>query len=162
MIRNIVKILIAISFLFTTGNASDIDVNKLLHQAKENSKKILIFVHSPNCSYCRRMVSQNFQDKNILNILKNHFILLDIDIREEGTVVYKEFRGDKKAFADHIGAVAVPATLFMDQKSEVVYSFIGYKNIDEFLIELKYVTSKSYKKVSIEEFSENLEFKKDE
>ncbi len=160
--QNIVKILIAISFLFTAGNTSDIDVNKLLLQTKENSKKILVFVHSPNCSYCRRMVSQNFQDKNILNILKKHFILLDIDIREEGIVVYKEFRGNKKEFADYIGAIAVPATLVMDQKSKVVYSFIGYRNKDEFLIELKYITSESYKKVSIEEFSENLEFKKDE
>ena len=156
------KILIAISFLFTIGNASDIDINKLLYQSKENSKKILIFVHTPNCSYCRRMVSENFQDKNVLNILKKYFILLDIDIREEGMVVYKEFRGNRKAFSDHIGAVAVPATLFMDQKSEVVYGFIGYRNIDEFSTELKYVTSKSYKNISIEEFSESLEFKEDE
>ena len=160
--QNIVKILIAVSFLFTMGNTSDIDVNKIVLQAKKESKKILIFVHSPNCSYCRRMVSQNFQDKNILHVLKKHFILLDIDIRKEGTVVYKEFRGDRKSFADHIGAVAVPATLFMDQKSEVVYGFIGYRNIDDFLTVLKYVTTTSYKNISIEAFSEDLEFEKDD
>lgn len=162
MMQNIVKILIAISFLFTMGNTSDIDVNKIVLQAKKESKKILIFVHSPNCSYCRRMVSLNFQDKTVLDTVKKHFILLDIDIHEEGTIVYKGFSGDRKAFADHIGATAVPATLFMDKTSEVVYGFIGYRNIDEFLTELKYVTTKSYKSISIEEFSENLEFEKDE
>lgn len=160
--QNIVKILIAVSFVFTMGNTSDIDVNKIILQAKEESKKILIFVHSPNCSYCRRMVSQNFQDKNILDAVKKHFVLLDVDIHEKGTVVYKEFRGDRKAFAEHIGAVAVPATLFMDQEGEVIYDFVGYRNMDEFLTELKYVTTRSYKNISVEAFSEDLEFEKDD
>lgn len=49
--QNIVKILIAVSFLFTMGNTSDIDVNKIVLQANKKSKNISIEVFSEDLEF---------------------------------------------------------------------------------------------------------------
>lgn len=160
--KNIFKILISISFAFSFLSADNIDVNKILTNTENSDKNILIFVHSPNCSYCRRMVSQNFKNITILAEIKKNFRVIFIDIQDKGIVTFNDFKGNKKEFANHIEAVAVPATVFMDKNGKTIYSFIGYRNIDEYLTELKYISNKSYKKMSIENFREKMEFESDE
>ena len=156
------KILISISFIFNLLYADNIDVNKILIETKNSNKNLLIFVHSPNCSYCRRMISQNFKSKTILSHIEKNFIAVFIDIHDNGKVTFNNFKGSKKEFADHIDSVAVPATTFVDKDGKIIYNFIGYRNIDEYLIELKYISSKSYKEISIESYREKIEFESDD
>ena len=160
--QNIIKILITLSFLFSFGYTSDIYINKVLIEAKQNNKQILFFFHINNCPYCERMLDENFKDKEVIKEIKKSFIVVDIHADRAGAVRYRDFKGSKKEFAKYIGAVAYPTTLFMDENRKIVHYTIGYRNIDEFLSELKYVGTKSYKTTNLETFTEDLEFKKDD
>ncbi len=160
--QNIIKILVTLSFLFSFGNASDIDVNKILEEAKQENKQILFFFHIPDCPYCKRMIDENFKNEEVLKEIKKSFIKVDIHTADSGTVTYKDFKGTRDEFAKYLGAVAFPSTLFIDSDKKIVHHTIGYRNIDEFLSELKYVGTKSYKTTTLETFTENLEFEKDD
>jgi len=49
----------------------------------------------------------------------------------------------------------------MNSEGEVIHRAIGYKNIDEYLAEMKYVSTKSYKTIDLESFNQKLEFEKE-
>ena len=160
---NLLRILIAISFLSTISYTNNIDVNKIIIQAKQKNKNLLFFVHHPKCGYCNKMLNESFKNKTILNEIKENFILIDIDISSSDVIIYKDSNMSMEDFAkNEISATNIPATIFSTPNENLLKVIIGYRNIDEFLSEIKYISSGSYKHISFEQFSEELEFNKDD
>jgi len=156
--KSLIKILFLIFTLHIFSMASDVNIDKAILQAKQENKQILIFFHMKYCGYCTKMVKENFKDKNILAQIKKNFIMLDIHIDHDDTVTFGDFKGTKKEFAKEINVNTYPATLFMDKYKKIVYRANGYKNIDEFMVLLKFISSQSYKKIDLETFTEENEF----
>ena len=152
----LVNMLFVIFSLVMVVNAANIDVNKKLSKLTE-SKHIMFFVHIPNCSYCKAMLDENLKNKEILDVINKNFVFINIYTKDEGIVSFKDFKGTYKEFSRYIGAVAYPATIFMDNSGKIIYRSIGYRNIKEQIREIKYISSGSYKKISLETFIENLE-----
>jgi len=144
-------------FVFTILNATNIDLDKIVEVAKKQNKQILIFHHIPGCSYCKAMLTENFKDRAILQEIDKHFIYVDIFTADKDIVKFRDFRGTHKDFSEYIGAFAYPATIFMDAEGKVIYRSIGYRNIDEYLSEIKYILTKSYKKMDLESYKTKLE-----
>ncbi|RLA81247.1 MAG: hypothetical protein DRG78_09540 [Epsilonproteobacteria bacterium] len=138
-----------------------IDIDKKVKQAQKEKKAIMFFFHIPRCPYCKSMIDENFHDKTILALIKENFILVDIYTANTKNVVLKRFKGSSKKFAQHIGATAYPATLFMDSNGKVFYKAIGYRNIHEYINEIKYITTNSYKKMELDEFIIKMEIEND-
>lgn len=161
--KNLFKIVIFILSLTIIVSANnDININDKIKLAKQQDKHIMMFFHIPYCPYCKRMLDENFKDTSLLKEIKKNFVLIDIYTGDDGIVTFNNFKGTKKEFSKHIGAFAFPATIFLDKNQKTVYKSIGYRNIQEHFVELKYVDSYSYKTTSLEEFSEKLEFEKDD
>lgn len=49
----------------------------------------------------------------------------------------------------------------MNNDGKVFYKAIGYRNIQEYIYELKYVITKSYKKIPLDEFIFKMEIEDD-
>lgn len=154
------KIVFLIMLAYFSTFAKDIDLDKIVTDTQKQDKQIMIFMHIPHCPYCERMEKENFQDKTTLQIIEKNFLFIDIDAGD--TITFKSKKSSHKKFAKSMEIPAFPSTLFMSQSGEVLYKSIGYRNTDEYLTEMQYISTKSYKLISLEKFAENLEFEKDD
>lgn len=154
---------ILLLFTITSLNAEQsVNIDQKLQNAQKEDKQLMVFFHIPYCPYCKRMLDKNFKDEKVLALIKENFILLDLFTADNDEIVFRDFKGSIKEFAKHIGAVAYPATIYLDTKGEVVFRSIGYRNIIEYIPELKYIASKSYKNKEFEEYKLELEMADDE
>lgn len=160
MLKNILKPLLLLLF-FSNAHSAEIDIDKLLQDAKNQNKHIMLFHHIPGCSYCERMLEENFKDQNLLKVINKNFIHVDIYTADKSMIKFKDFRGTHKEFSEHMGAVAYPATIFINTNKEVTHRAIGYRNIDEHFADITYISTKSYKTMNLESYIEKLEFEKD-
>ncbi|MEA3497789.1 MAG: thioredoxin fold domain-containing protein [Campylobacterota bacterium] len=160
MFKKLRKLLL-LFILFTFVNGSEVDLNKVLEQAKNQNKFILFFHHIPKCPYCSSMIDENFKDSKILEVINKNFIYVDIYTADTNTIRFKDFKGTAREFSKYIGAFAYPATLFMDAEGKVIHKAIGYRNIDEHIVDITYISTKSYKKMKFEAYKWKLDFEKD-
>ena len=160
--KQLTKISIILMVLVTFGYTQTVDLNTLMQKSAESQKKIMIFFHIPGCPYCTTMLKENFQDETTLKHIENKLLFLDIYTAKKDTYKLGDFQGDGKALAKHLGAFAYPSTIFLDQEGKVIYKAIGYRNIDEYLPILQYITTNSYKTKDLETFLMDLELEEDE
>ncbi len=124
--------------------ANDINLNKLVVEAKKTNKHILVFLHIPGCNYCLNMQEFTFDDEMVIAAIKKDFIFVDMNVRDEGLVTFDDFKVSKLKFAKEIGYPMYPSCLFFDQNGELVYDAVGYRDENRFLQILKFVSSKTY------------------
>ncbi|MEA2017580.1 MAG: thioredoxin family protein [Campylobacterota bacterium] len=147
--------------LFTFVNGADVDLNKVLEKAKNQNKFIMFFHHIPKCQYCKSMIDENFKDPKILKLINNNFIYVDIYTAGTNTIIFKGFKGTPSEFSKFIGAFAYPATLFMNSNGKVIHKSIGYRNVDEHIVDITYISTRSYKDMKFEAYKWKLDFEKD-
>lgn len=124
--------------------ANDINLDQLVVEAKKTNKHILVFLHIPGCNYCLNMQEFTFDDELVIAAIKKDFIFVDMNVRDEGVVIYDNFKVSKLKFAKKIGYPMYPSCLFFDKNGELVYDGVGYRDENKFLKILKFVSSKSY------------------
>jgi len=64
-----------------------------LEEAKRNSKPVFIYFHSRYCKVCKKLDATTFKDKKVIDILKNNYIVLLVDLSDksnEETTAIKE------------------------------------------------------------------------
>jgi thioredoxin-related protein len=124
--------------------ADDVNLDQLVVKAKNTNKHILVFLHITGCNYCLKMQEWTFDDDKVIEAIKNDFIFVDINVRDEGLVSFDNHKISKLKFAKEIGYPMYPSCLFFDQNGELVYDEVGYRDENNFLETLKIVSSKAY------------------
>lgn len=143
--------------LISSSYGVDINIDKLLQTAKKQNKHIMFFHHIPECPYCKAMLDENFKDATILKEISKNFVYVNVYTTNKGTIKFRDFEGTYKEFSKHMGAVAFPATIFMNGDGKVVYRAIGYRNIDEHFSEITYISTNSYKTIDLESYITKIE-----
>jgi len=129
-----------VSFTF----ANDVNLDKLVVEAKKTNKHILVFLHTTGCPYCERMIEFTFDDDDVSEKIKKDFIFVDMNVKDEGLVSFDNFKVSKLKFAKKIGYPMYPTCLFFDQNGELVYDEVGYRDEEKFLKTLQIVSTKAY------------------
>ena len=124
--------------------ANDIDLDKIVMDAKKTDKHILVFLHITGCTYCLKMQEWTFDDDKVIAALKKDFIFVDINVKDEGLVSFDNMKISKLKFAKEIGYPMYPSCLFFDQNGELVYDEVGFRDEETFLKTLHDVSSKAY------------------
>ena len=124
--------------------ANDIDLDKIVIDAKKTNKHILVFLHITGCTYCLKMQEWTFDDDKVIAALKKDFIFVDINVKDEGLVSFDNMKISKLKFAKEIGYPMYPSCLFFDQNGELVYDEVGFRDEEAFLKTLQEVSSKAY------------------
>mgnify|MGYP005664131479 CR=1 FL=1 len=137
--------------------AEEINLNDLANTAKSAEKKIFVFLHTTDCGYCDSMIMFTLDDENIRDVLKKKFLLVDINVKHDNTVIYRDFKGSGYDFAKHIGYNFYPSSVFIDGHNKIIYGQVGYVEEDDFLITLQYISSGAYERMGLEEFQEDLD-----
>jgi thioredoxin-related protein len=153
-----IKILIFIPYISILAMDIDFDIDKSIVDANKTAKHIMLFFHKDNCGYCERM-SFNLDRKEVLEAIDKDFVLLDINRDDDEIVVYQDFNGTNREFLKALDIDFYPTILFIDSsKNEIIYALLGYRDSEKLLNVLKYISSKSYKRVDFEEFKDELFF----
>jgi thioredoxin-related protein len=129
-----------VSILF----ADNIDLNKLASEAKKSHKHILVFLHITDCPHCIKMEEFTFDDSKVKQMIKKHFLFVNINVRDDGNVSWLTFKGNKMNFAKHIGYDMYPSSIFLDENAKVVFDEIGYRDEVKYLKTLQFVSNKMY------------------
>ncbi len=138
--RLVLTVLTVVSMTF----ANDIDLDKIVLDAKKTNKHILVFLHITGCTYCLKMQEWTFDDDKVIEAIKKDFIFVDINVRDEGLVSFDNMKISKLKFAKEIGYPIYPSCLFFDKNGELVYDEVGFRDETQFLKTLQDVSSKAY------------------
>ena len=152
---------IFISLLLSISlNASEVDyeLDKSSAIAKKEHKHVMLFLHKSYCGYCESM-SFLLEEDNVSKSIEKNFILLDINRDEDDeTVSYQGFKGTNREFLKELGIDFYPAMVFIDGNNKIIFNVSGYRTAKKIISILNYVSSKSYKKMSLEEFKTEEDF----
>jgi len=118
-----VKVLLITIALISTLFSAELDwpndYNKALEIAKKENKHVYMLITSESCRWCRKFEATTLQDEATLERLKSKYVLLHISRDRD----YMPSKFKKKR---------VPRHYFITQKGEVIYSFLGYWNAEDF------------------------------
>jgi thioredoxin-related protein len=124
-------------------NSSNIDWQpyiKGLDIAKAEDKPVFLYFHADWCTYCTKLKKTTFADKNVLNYLNDNFISITIDTDRE------------KKLANQWEIKGLPTLWFLKADNSKISSIPGYIGPDYFLNVLRYVRTKSYDKMTFQDF----------
>lgn len=125
-------------------NAADklicLDYETALQESKDSQRPLFIFFTSPWCYQCTEMERKVFQNKDIIAILNEQFLLVEVDISEE-----KKLKED--FLINH-----TPTSLFLDSHGKSIINLKGYIPTNRFRKLLRYVSEGHYKKAAFADF----------
>jgi thioredoxin-related protein len=150
-----IGILIFILPVASLSGEIDFDIDREVRDANISNKYIALFIHKDNCGYCERM--ELLLDKDdILKIINRNFVLLDIDRDEDDErVSYQGFKGTNREFIKALDIDFFPTLVFIDTKEDkIIHWELGYRDREKLLTLLEYISSKSYKTKSLEDFKD--------
>jgi len=108
-----------ISSLFASELDWSHDYKATLAQAQKENKDVYMLITSQDCKWCRKFESTTLQDKEMIKKLEKDYVLLHI-LREWDEI------------PEHFQSKRVPRHYFLTAKGEIIYSFLGYWNSEDF------------------------------
>ncbi len=100
----------------------DYDEKKILKDAKESKKAVIIEATSPTCYYCKKMKREVIDSKDIKDILSKNYILVEVNVDRSKLPfnLKKEYK--------HI----TPSFFFLSSSGEFIASYPGSWNKSDF------------------------------
>jgi thioredoxin-related protein len=111
-----------------------------------------------HCGWCHKMINDSLSDKTIAKIIKDKFIFVDIDVETSGNIIFENKAIEKIDFARKYKVWFYPTTIVFEDMKQI-QRVRGYRNKIKFLNIVKYLSSKSYRTMTLKEFIVDLEFK---
>ncbi len=131
---------------------SFLDFKEDASEAADEGKHTILFMSLNGCPYCARMLNETFVENRAL--MEKDFDTIGLNIRGDRMISTDgENEITEKQMARKMRVRFTPTTVFLDDKANTVLRINGYWDPAQFRVALAYVRSKSYKTMSISEFS---------
>ncbi|MFZ5571992.1 MAG: thioredoxin family protein [Thermodesulfobacteriota bacterium] len=111
-----------------------------LAAGEREDKKIFLHFYADWCRYCKIMQKETFTDPAVIQYLNEHFIAIKINSEQD------------KERAREYRVSGLPTTWFLSQSGEKIGNRPGFIPAKDLLSFLKYVSSNSYKTMSLKTF----------
>lgn len=108
------------------------DYDSALKQAKQENKDVYIFISSIYCKWCKKFESTTLQDEETLKNLKEKYVLVHLD-------------RDMDDFPEYFETKRVPRHYFVKPSGDIIHTFMGYWNAEDFASLLGDVDKKNIK-----------------
>ena len=120
---------------------SFLDLQDDLDDANENNKRIILYFHQDGCPYCKKLLDDNFSNKNIVEKMKQHYDLLEINMWGDKSIT--SISGavlSEKEFAKQMKVMFTPTLVVLDREGLPLFRMNGYYAPDKFLTVLDYLS----------------------
>ena len=151
-----VKFLLLLIIISVNLYGKNIDFNTLTKQAIQENKHLLVFFSITGGQFCKKMIEDSFNEIEMDDIEEN-FIFIPMNISRDDNVVYKDFKGTPKDFAHSFGIHNFPTFYFINKAKKIVFKVNGYRTKEQFDTILKYIRTKSYQTMSLDDYIAELD-----
>lgn len=134
---------------FNNGNcaASDQTIQWLPFEegmalSAQEGKKVFLHFYADWCKYCKIMQQETFADPGVIKVLQENFVSIKINSDQ-----------DKKRATEY-RVTGLPVTWFLTQDGEKIGNRPGFIPPKDFVAFLKYISTNSYKSMSLKTFLE--------
>jgi thiol:disulfide interchange protein DsbD len=113
--------------LFIQLHSTD-DLDRELAKAKAAGKAVLLDYYATWCTDCRRMEKATFSNPQVQKILREHFVMLQVDVEDPNNTKTEAIKKRYKIFGP-------PAMLFFDVNGKMRkdLNFYGFREPEEFI-----------------------------
>ena len=150
-----IRVFISLFIVTIFSFGADIELDQIVKDANKTDKPIIIFMHKDGCNFCEKMIF-DMEDKNISQKLKDDFIFVDINRDDDENISFEGYEGTNRDFLKKFGIDFFPTVIFLDGNGDGIYSIVGYRNPKKFMTILNYISTRGYKKMTFEEFEDEL------
>jgi len=126
-----------------------------LETAKNENIKVVINVYADWCPYCKQMHDHVYPSTEVADVMKDHFIMVYINIDSEEKVTYLDKTVTHAQFARALNSRSTPTTYFMKSDGEIIGHQPGLLSPEIFSGLLRYIASDAYLNQTFEEFSDS-------
>ena len=124
-------------------------------EAAEQGKRLILFFHQDGCPYCNALVERNFSQKDIVEKIREHFDVVELNIWGDRSVVSVDgIEFTEKEFSAEAGVQFTPTLLFYDERGDSVLKLNGYIPPKQFRVALDYVSGRHEAGMSYRDFVE--------
>lgn len=119
---------------------SFLDLREDVAEARASGKRVLLYFYQDGCPYCKKLLEDNFGQREIAEKTRRHFDVIAIDMWGDREVTGMDgMATTEKRFAEKMRVMFTPTLVFLDEKGDQVLRINGYYAPHKFDIALDYV-----------------------
>lgn len=160
-----------VSFVAPTNTSTTVEKEQInwitweeaIEQSETNPKKIFIDVYTDWCGWCKKMDKTTFVDEQVAKLINENFYAVKFnaeqkeDIEYNGHVLKYQSAGRRGihelAYSLLDGRASYPSYVYLDEQQRRITISPGYKYVQPFIKELKYIVGDHFQKIPFSEFS---------
>lgn len=132
---------------------------------RSKAKKIMVYVYTDWCRWCKKMEKVSFIDQSIIKMINDNFYAVKFDAEHKEDIVLFgttfKFVNDgtrgyhELAFSLLEGQLAYPAIVYFNEKMERILIAPGYVDVDELRVISNFIVGNYFLTTTFEEFKKN-------
>jgi thioredoxin-related protein len=127
-----------------------------LTTAQAEGKKMMVFLYTDWCPYCRRMMNEVHTDEAIIAYLNQHYTVAKLNSESTDPVQFRGMNTSQAALAGSFGTTGVPQTIFLNEKGEYITPVAGFVPAEGFITMLKYIAEDAYLEQNYQDYLSNM------
>ncbi len=131
---------------------SFLDLNEDIAEASENGKRLMIYFYQDGCPYCKKLLQDNFGQRDIAEKTRNNFDVVTLNIWGDRDVTLGDRVTTEKDFAESLKVMYTPTLIFFNEEGKAVLRTNGYYPPQKFDAALEYVLQRKDKTQSFREY----------
>ncbi len=133
---------------------SFLDLFEDIEDAADNNKRLLIYYYQDGCPYCKKLLEDNFSQREISDKTQKYFDVVSINLWGDKEVSVGDRSYTEKEFAEALKVQYTPTLLFFDENKKIVFRANGYYPPEKFSALLDYIGQKQETKTSYQDYIE--------
>jgi len=131
---------------------SFLDLFEDVGDAAENDKRLLIYYYQDGCPYCKKLIEDNFSQREIADKTQQYFDVVSINLWGDKEVTVGDKSYTEKAFAEALKVQYTPTLLFFNEENKIVFRANGYYPPEKFTALLDYIGKKQETEMSYQDY----------
>ncbi len=121
-------------------------------KAADQNKKLMVYVFTEWCSWCKKMEGEVFTDDRVADRLRESYIALAINAESNRKITFNRKEFTEKQLAQMLGVRGFPTTVFLASNAEQITLAPGFIPPDRFASVLVFIGDDHYQTMSWNDF----------
>ena len=134
------------------GSVAWLAWDQAMSDAQSQGKFIVVDVYTDWCHWCKVMDDKTYSDPAVAGLMKESFVAVKLNAERDNTVNFKGKAYTEMDLARNFGVSGFPTTMFLASDGAVIGKIPGYIEAPVFKQILEYLTSGSYKSMSLDQY----------
>ncbi len=135
---------------------SFLDLFEDIEDAADNGKRLLVYYYQDGCPYCKKLLQENFSQREISDKTKKYFDVVSINLWGDKEVTVGDKTYTEKEFAEALKVQYTPTLLFFNENNKIAFRANGYYPPEKFSALLDYIGNKQEAKISYQDYMEKV------